>query len=109
MCKCANVKVGSYDNYIVLDVPSNITLIYNIPERDIRTTVSLDKCLSEEIKYLWSQGIRTTGCCCGHNVVPSYIGVIDEDIDKMKNLGYRVCFNPCRPNDEDSFTPKTVY
>ena len=36
-------------------------------------------------------------------------GMIDfEDIPKMKALGYKVQFNSCRPNDEDSFIPKTV-
>jgi hypothetical protein len=53
-------------------------------------------------------GIKTTGCCCGHgNINMAYIGVRFEDIDKMKELGYKVYFNHHRPNDEDSFIPKT--
>lgn len=70
--------------------------------------VSIDKCLLPEIIQLWEKGIRTTGCCCGHgNINMAYIGVRFEDIDKMKELGYKVYFNHHRPNDEDSFIPKT--
>lgn len=108
MCNCVNVELGTYSNQVALKIPSNITIRRNNPEQEIRTDVNIDKCISEEIKYLWSQGVRTTGCCCGHNIVPSYIGVIDEDISKMKNLGYEVRFNPCRPNDDDSFVPKSI-
>jgi hypothetical protein len=70
--------------------------------------VAVDKCLIKEIIYLWEQGIRTTGCCCGHGEKEfAYIGVVFEDIPKMKQLGYEVFFNKERPNDEDSFIPKT--
>ena len=31
-----------------------------------------------------------------------------DDIQKMKDLGYKVYYNNCRSNDEDSFIPKTV-
>ena len=69
--------------------------------------VSIDKCLLNEILYLWEQGIHTTGCCCGHKREEPYIGVRFEDIDKMKALGYKVQFNKLRPDDEDTFYPKT--
>ena len=62
----------------------------------------------KEIIDLWEQGIHTTGCCCGHgDINEAFIGVNFEDIPKMKELGYDVQFNSCRPNDEDSFIPKT--
>ena len=70
--------------------------------------VAIDKCLLPEILQLWEQGIKTTGCCCGHgNFKMAYIGVKFEDIQKMKDLGYEVYFNHLRPKDEDSFIPKT--
>jgi len=106
MCDCKNVKIGSYDNQIELKIPNNIKLEYNNPKKEKRETVCIDKCLVDEIKYLWNIGIRTTGCCCGHNIQQGYIGVIDKDISQMKNLGYTVAHNTCRPNDEDSFVPK---
>jgi len=74
--------------------------------------VAIDKCLIREILDLWEQGIRTTGCCCGHGDKAkdmSFIGVAFEDIPKMKALGYEVRYNPYRPNDEDSFIPKTKF
>lgn len=73
--------------------------------------ISFDACLSRELFYLWDKGIETTGSCCGKHVNlkkgMAYIGVIKEDIPKMKELGYKVAFNHIRPNDEDSFIPKT--
>jgi hypothetical protein len=71
-------------------------------------SVCVDNCLVNEVRYLWSLGITTTGCCCGHNYLPSYIGVIDEDIPVMKGLGYQVRFNPCGPDREDGFIAKSV-
>lgn len=67
--------------------------------------ICVDACLEREIKYLWSIGISTTGCCCGHNKVDGYIGVIDEDISKMKRLSYELIPNNGR---QDSFKPKFI-
>jgi len=97
MCKCKNVEIGSYDNQVEL----------RAPKWSRRGTICVDKCLATEIKELWKMGIRTTGCCCGHNKQQGFIGVSFPYIRKMKNLGYKVHFNPLRPNDEDSFIPKT--
>jgi len=73
---------------------------------------SIDVCMIKEIMYLWDNGIQTTGCCCGkHLNLPdnsSFIGVTFDCIDKMKELGYEVRFNECRPDDEDSFVPKGI-
>ena len=69
--------------------------------------VPIDKCLIYEIIDLWEHGIKTTGCCCGHGKHDPYIGVEFEYIDKMKELGYKVRYNPSQPGDEDSFYPKT--
>ena len=32
-----------------------------------RKTICVDACIAEQIESLWKAGIRTTGCCCGHN------------------------------------------
>jgi hypothetical protein len=63
--------------------------------------------LLPEILNLWEKGVKTTGCCCGHDRKPPFIGVKEEYIDTMKSLGYNVQPNSCRPTDEDSFVPKT--
>jgi hypothetical protein len=73
--------------------------------------VCFDACLARELFWLWDQGIRTTGCCCGqHGESPEaapYIAVAFEDTPKMKALGYVVQHNELRPDDKDSFWPKT--
>ena len=96
MCNCVNIKMGSYDNQVILKMPND-------------ELMGIDKCIAEEIKYLWSLGIRTTGCCCGHNIQEGYIGVIDKDIEFMKKGGYKVHFNDNRLGAEDSFIPKSYY
>lgn len=105
MCDCIDVEPGSYDNEIMLEIPDNVTLRYNAPGQEVRKTVCIDQCLAEEIQHLWSLGITTTGCCCGHNKTNGLIGVIDDDIQHMKDIGYEVVPNPSRPGDEEIFYP----
>jgi len=106
MCDCVNVDIGSYNNQVILDRPKH--MIGRIEGSSNPKTICVDKCLEDEIKQLWSLGIRTTGCCCGHNKLPGYIGVIDDDIPVMKEYGYKVHINDCRPESGDSFIPKSV-
>jgi hypothetical protein len=108
MCNCKNIEIGSYKNQVELTSPKHMKKYRNNLDKELSETICVDKCLEEEIKYLWLLGITTTGCCCGHNKTSSYIGVIPKDIKRMKNLGYEVRFNSCRPNDEDSFISKTI-
>ena len=72
------------------------------------TFIWIDKCLTKEIKYLWSKGVVTTGCCCGHNFKCPYIGVDSESSERMKELGYKVQYNPFNPNHDTEFYPKSV-
>lgn len=95
-CTCVDVYPGTYANQIWAHAPAHM------PKEN---GYGIDKCIAEEIMALWMLGITTTGCCCGHGKVPPYIGVIDEDIPRMKEFGYTVHFNSIRPDDEDSFTP----
>jgi len=88
--------MGSYNNQVTLKMPDG-------------QLMGIDKCIAEEIKYIWSWGVKTTGCCCGHNIQEGYIGVIDKDIEFMKKSGYRVQFNENRIGAEDSFIPKSHY
>lgn len=108
MCNCKNIEVGSYGNQVELKPPQHMVEYQR--NNGGSDTICVDKCIAGEIKYLWSLGITTTGCCCGHNkgLQYSYIGVDEKDIKRMKEMGYRVHFNPLRPNDEDEFCPKTV-
>jgi hypothetical protein len=108
MCNCKNVAIGSYDNQVVTNLPHHM-IAYKAAGRFSNVdSICLDVCIAEEVQDLWLLGITTTGCCCGHNKMPSYIGVIPNDISRMKDLGYEVAFNPSRPDDEDSFTPTSI-
>ena len=103
MCNCVNVKVGSYGNQVILPRPK---CMIGRTEGTRSNTICIDRCIVEEIKYLWSLGVRTTGCCCGHNEGEGYIGVIDKDIGIMEEGGYKVSFNKNDLNDKSNFIPK---
>ena len=107
MCNCVNVKMGSYDNQVELPRPK--CMIGRTEGSSNPNTICIDKCIAEEIQYIWLWGIKTTGCCCGHNIQEGYIGVIDKDIEFMKKSGYKVHFNKSRLGAEDSFIPKSHY
>jgi len=70
--------------------------------------VCIDKCLLPEILFLWERGIKTTGCCCGHDLLPPYIGVKEEYYDKMLELEYKHRDTPPEL-DQMSFIPKTQF
>jgi hypothetical protein len=70
--------------------------------------IAVDKCLVREILDLWEGGITTTGCCCGHgDNNKAFIGVVNEDVDKMKKLGYISQYNPHNPSEENTFFTHT--
>ena len=106
--KCNEIGFGTGYCAYAIYLPWKVKFEWEDESQRRPKCVSIDKCLLPEIIQLWEKGIRTTGCCCGHgNINMAYIGVRFEDIDKMKELGYKVYFNHHRPNDEDSFIPKT--
>ncbi len=94
MCNCVDVKMGSYDNQVPLKMPNG-------------QLMGIDRCIAEEIKYLWSLGVKTTGCCCGHNITNGYIGVIKKDIEIMKKGGYKVLIDKENLSEERNFIPKS--
>lgn len=106
-CSCIDVVPQSqecYDRMIVLEVPEWLNIRINNTEHEKTKWVSVDPCIAGEVWELWQHGIITTGSCCGHNLggrcLP-YIGVIDEHIPLMKELGYEVQTNTCGQYDED--------
>ena len=106
--KCSEVKSQTYLCSYNMYLPWLCKFPWESDDEREPKCVSIDKCLLTEIIQLWEMGIKTTGCCCGHgNKAMAFIGVQDSYIEKMKELGYEVHFNSCRPNDEDSFIPKT--
>lgn len=108
MCNCKNVTFGCYQNQVCLPRPKHM---FGRTEGSCSQNICVDACISDEIEYLWSLGISTTGCCCGHNIEPifAFIGVIGEDIPKMISLGYEFQVNETDLTRKDSFKPKSIY
>lgn len=105
--KCEDIEFGTYGCVYNIVLPW-LTKDPCNPEHPPEPYIAaIDKCLLPEILYLWEQGIKTTGCCCGHGKKTPYIGVEPKFIEQMISLGYDVQFNPCRPGDNDTFFPKT--
>lgn len=84
-CNCENIEFGSYQRQIWMHAPAHMPKVNGY---------SIDLCIAQEISQIWMKGITTTGCCCGHNKAPGYIGVIESDHDKMVELGYQVYQHP---------------
>lgn len=92
MCDCNNVEIGSYNNQVELKAP----------KWSSHKTICVDACLTQEITKLWSYGVHTTGCCCGHNKNSSFINVSRDSECLMLKLGYTpwvnafnvMCFKP---------------
>lgn len=100
--------MGSYDNQIQINnLPTHIRAFKAKLGGDPKS-ICLDVCIAEEVQDLWELGFTTTGCCCGHNKLEPFIGVIDQDIPRMKAMGYEVKYNPSRPEAEDSFIPTSI-
>lgn len=104
MCNCKDIEVGSFGNQVDLPRPAHMK---GREEGSANHTICVDACLKDEILDLWAKGIRTTGCCCGHNKVPGYIGVVDQDIPRMLAMGYEVQPNEMYSERKDSFKPKS--
>lgn len=100
-------KAGTYACSFRVRLPWKEVLPWEHPIKAKSKYVNIDKCLLYEVYYLWTLGIKTTGCCCGHGYLKPYIGVYNEHIPTMLKLGYKVQYNSCRPNDNDVFCPKS--
>lgn len=110
MCDCPpGTMPQEYTNVVACPLPQHC--IDDVIRRQgfIRhRTVHIDRCIVPEIEDLWSRGIVTTASCCGHNMAPGNILVRDEDIDRMRELGYRHWPNGTDPSRQDGFFAKSV-
>ena len=89
MCDCNEIEVGSYANQVVLNVPPHMRG-RRFGCHIIRDRIGVDRCIALELQTLWSLGITTLGCCCGHNAAPAYIHVAPDDAGRMRGLGYEL-------------------
>ena len=77
-----------------------------------KDSILVDRCLANEIEYLWNQGIVTRGCCCGHGRELGFINVSKESVGKMLDLGYQFYIFPEEfggIDRKDTFIPKSTY
>lgn len=89
MCKCVNVEMGSYDNQVMLDVPSFMYPIKNcLGEIKPNQKICVDRCLVPIIRLLWDNKIATENCCCGHNVQKPTIIIDEKYIPQLMRLGF---------------------
>lgn len=105
---CADIPFQTYECSYKIYLPWECKFDWEDDNEKEPALVCIDKCLLPEILKLWEMGIKTTGCCCGHGKDKPFISIDFDDIQKMKDLGYEVFHNECRPDDEDSFVPKTI-
>lgn len=89
---CRETEIGSYLCYV------------NVPGYKI----ACDKCLATEIKMLNDIGVKTIGCCCGHQKHPGYIQIDPEHIEKMEALGYKRMSLDKNGNGQWCFEPKSI-
>lgn len=92
---------------IILKLPNFMIPRINCIGDILPPYVSVDKEIGEEIKELWNKGIRTTGCCAGHPE-GAYIGVTDDCVRKMEELGYKHFYNPHDGDNQKTFHPKSL-
>lgn len=72
-----------------IQCPKNF-IRFNSNENKYKTEITVDSCLKDEIIFLWSMGVKTAGCCCGHGIKNGFINVFDESIGMMYKLGYEL-------------------
>ena len=63
MCDCKsynNPELGGGAPEVILDHAKYF------PDTS-RPTICVDACIADAIEALWAAGVRTGGCCCGHN------------------------------------------
>lgn len=104
MCKCVDVAMGSYDNQIVLGYYPVMRKYQDnrIADGSPGYGICVDRCIVGEVIALWKAGIRTYGCCCGHNKVKGFINVGEEDFERAISLGYEKYEFPDDPDREDT-------
>lgn len=75
---------------------------------DTKHGFAVDSCLFVEVNKLVEQGVKTIGCCCGHEKKEAYIQVAPEYIESMKKLDYEQLPLDEAGNGQWCFKPKTV-
>ncbi|MGI9582636.1 hypothetical protein ACR1PO_15685 [Chryseobacterium sp. RRHN12] len=109
-CNCKDIDFGSEENFaqqIMVDIPPHMDGYKQARLNEgLSDKICIDPCIIDEVKELWSLGIKTLGCCCGHNKAEPFVNVHEKDIQKMLSLGY--VQNHQDKNRKDTFRLKSV-
>ena len=62
---------------------------YNSTPGEYKESIRVDKCIAKEIEHLWSLGVVTLGCCCGHGRHLGFINVDEKSVPLMKIIFLR--------------------
>lgn len=91
-CTCdpmlATTDIYAHSRQVVIELPIWSPDRRRRQRNGLSTSVCIDQCVVDAIKELWSKGIETTGCCCGHNLMPAWVGVHPAWYIDMFELGY---------------------
>lgn len=94
-----------YDSEVLLVPPPFMLPLKNcLGEVKECQLLSIDYLIVPEIKWLWTQGITTIGCCSGHgDPTTAFIQVSPNCVGQMLELGYEFY------NEEVwAFNPKSI-
>lgn len=110
MCNCKDVVIGSYDNQILLGY---YPIMREYGKNRVKAGLSgfgipVDRCIAEQVIELWEAGIKTLGCCCGHNKETGFINVAAEDFDKALSLGFEKYTYPGNTQRNDTVKTKEM-
>lgn len=76
-CACVNVGMGTYANQIELPTPRHMLHLGSVGCLTFYPTTCIDRCIAPLVQELWDRGVITTGCCCGHNIIHGYVGILN--------------------------------
>ncbi len=105
--KCKDIEFSSYGCAYAIYLPYKVEGYKAKFSKEGAKLVMIDKCLLPEILGLWEKGIKTTGCCCGHNKLEPFISVRKEFVKDMEEMGYKHQENKYCKEDNTHFSPKT--
>lgn len=86
--KIMNDDQARFARQVVIELPDSSRDKARRLKQGLAPTVCIDPCIVDAMKELWSHGIETLGCCCGHNVMRAWVNVDEKDYVRMFELGY---------------------
>jgi len=90
LCDCKNIDIGSHDNTIMMPYPKELEEVKNNRiKAGLSDKLCFDKCMYNELRFLWNRKIQTIECCCGHKKLKGYVAVKEKYCKEMLQLGYK--------------------